>query len=435
MSRFILASLALWPAPAAAHAFGERYDLPLPLALWLGAAALTVALSFAVFAFALRRPAAYRSVAFLCLPAVVLGALRAVSLCVLLGVIAAGLFGAQDPFRNFAPAFVWIAWWIGFTYLCMVFGDLWALINPWSVLRPKGVFKPAPALGAWPAAALLLAFAWVEIVWQDNALPANLAWLALGYSLATWAGMLLFGADAWLARCEVFTVYFGFVSRLAPIEIRADGELRLRAPAAGLLDARGVSSSQAAFVIVMLSIVTFDGLRETPLWAVDDARWTPAATAGLLVTPCLFALVVYGTCALMGRLSDAPAGELARLFVPTLLPIALAYHVAHYLTYLLVAGQLVIPLASDPLGRGWDLFGTARYPLAVGIVGARFAWYTSVIVIVAGHVLAMYAAHRVALARFAELRAARRSQYPLAALMVAYTMLSLWILAQPVVEP
>ena len=91
-------------------------------------------------------------------------------------------------------------------------------------------------------------------------------------------------------------------------------------------------------------------------------------------------------------------------------------------------------LASDPLGLGWDLFGTAHYRVAVGVVGARFAWYTAVIVIVLGHVLAMYVAHRLALERFAERQTARRSQYPLAALMVAYTMLSLWILAQPIVE-
>jgi hypothetical protein len=188
-------------------------------------------------------------------------------------------------------------------------------------------------------------------------------------------------------------------------------------------------------VIVMLAIVSFDGLRETPLWAIGDSRWTAATTAGLLLAPCVFALVIYGVGALMARLArPASAGELARLFVPTLLPIALAYHVAHYLSYLLVAGQVVIPLASDPLGRGWDLFGTARYAIAVGIVGARFAWYTSVVVIVLGHVLAMYLAHRLALARFSGRRVARRSQYPLAALMVAYTMLSLWILAQPIVE-
>jgi hypothetical protein len=281
--------------------------------------------------------------------------------------------------------------------------------------------------------ALLLAFAWIEIVWEGNAVPANIAWLAIGYSLLTWAGMFVFGSEAWLKSGEVFTVYFGFIARLAPIEWKTNNELYLRAPAGGLLDPCPVSTSEAFFVIVMLAVVTFDGLRETPLWAVSDAHWTAAATAGLLAMPCLFALVIVGVCALMGSATGATASELARVFVPTLLPIALAYHLAHYLSYLLVAGQVVIPLASDPLGRGWNLFGSAHYQIAVGIVGARFAWYTSLVVIVAGHVLAMYVAHRLALARFSERRTARRSQYPLAALMVAYTMLSLWILAQPIV--
>jgi len=441
MSKCIRASaaLALAPAEAAAHAFGARYDLPLPLSLWLAAAGLTVALSFVVFAFALRRGggAAYPRLALLRLHPLALAALRAVSVGVFVVLIAAGLFGAQDPFRNLAPAFVWIAWWIGFTYLSAVAGDFWALLNPWKALYPagfRGLRRELPAaLGVWPAAALLLAFAWIEIVWEGNAVPANIAWLALGYSALTWAGMFVFGREAWLRSAEVFTVYFGFLARLAPAEMRS-GQWSLRPPAAGLLDARPVSTSEAFFVIVMLAIVTFDGLRETPLWAVSDSAWTAAATAGLLLTPCVLALVILGACALIARLTAAPMMELARLFVPTLLPIALAYHVAHYLSYLLVAGQVVIPLASDPLGLGWDLFGTAHYRIAAGIVGARFAWYTSVVVIVAGHVLAMYVAHRLALARFAERRTARRSQYPLAALMVAYTMLSLWLLAQPIVE-
>jgi hypothetical protein len=433
MSRFIRVSLATFtglPAEAVAHAFGERYDLPLPLHLWLAAAGLAVALSFLVFIIALRRGERSPRLFLLRIHPRVAGALRVVSLLIFFLVIAAGLFGTQDPFRNFAPAFVWIAWWIGFTYLSALLGDIWSVLNPWAVLPPRGLFKLPSAVGVWPAAALLLAFAWIEIVWQENALPRNIAWLALGYSALTWAGMFAFGREAWLGSGEVFSVYFGFLARLAPIEWKASSELHLRAPAAGLLDPRPLSPSEAFFVIVMLAIVTFDGLRETPLWAVGDAHWTAAATAGLLVMPCVFALVIFGICALMG---NASAGELLRLFVPTLLPIALAYHVAHYLSYLLVAGQVVIPLASDPLGRGWNLFGSAHYQIAVGIVGARFAWYTSIVVIVAGHVLAMYVAHRLALQHFRDRRSARRSQYPLAALMVGYTMLSLWILAQPVV--
>jgi uncharacterized membrane protein len=267
--------------------------------------------------------------------------------------------------------------------------------------------------------------------------------------------MFVFGREAWLRSGDVFAVYFGQLARLAPFEVQVKGgtacEWNLRPPAAGLLDSQPASPSAAAFVIVMLATVTFDGVRETPLWAgllarmsqpgepVSDLLWSASATAGLLLVPCIFALVILGACALMARLTRgdaraASAAELARLFVPTLLPIAFAYHVAHYLSYLLVAGQVVIPLASDPFGRGWDLFGTAHYRVAVGIVGARFAWYTSVLVIVLGHVLAMYLAHRLALERFSDRRTARRSQYPLAALMVAYTMLSLWILAQPIVD-
>jgi hypothetical protein len=438
MSRFILASFALLPGEAAAHAFGTRYDLPLPLSLWLTGAGLAVALSFAVFSLALRPGStAYPQRSLLRLHPFVLNALRAVSVCVFVVLIAAGLFGTQDPFRNLAPAFVWIVWWIGFTYLSALVGDFWTLLNPWKALYPdgrSGLRRELPAaVGVWPAVVLLLAFAWIEIVWEGNAVPANIAWLALGYSALTWAGMFVFGRDAWLRSGEMLTVYFGFLARLAPGELRS-GNWVLRPPAAGLLDPRPLSPSEAFFVIVMLAIVAFDGLRETPLWAVGDALWTAAATAALLALPLLFALVILGTCALMTWLTGASASELVRVFVPTLLPIALAYHVAHYLSYLLVAGQVVIPLASDPFGRGWDLFGSAHYSIAAGLVGARFAWYTSVVVIVAGHVLAMYVAHRLALARFSTPRLARRSQYPLAALMVAYTMLSLWILAQPIVE-
>ena len=448
-------ALALLPGEAAAHAFGTRYDLPLPLRLWLGTAGAIVALSFVVFALVLRRGAGTVSYPRFDLPRwlahpFVITTLRVFSVAIFLVLLASGWFGTQDPFRNIVPAFVWIAWWIGFTYLTVVVGDVWSVVNPWKAVYPArfGLHRDLPrAVGAWPAVLLLVAFAWIEIVWEGNAVPAHIAWLAAGYSLLTWIGMFAFGRDAWLARGEVFSVYFGLLARLAPI----DRELKLRPPVAGLLDPRPVSTSVAAFVIVMLATVTFDGLRETPLWAnllaglskpgepPGDALWTGTATAGVLLTPCVFALAILATCALMAALArgnehPASAGELARLFVPALLPIAFAYHVAHYLSYLLIAGQVVIPLASDPLGRGWDLFGTARFKPVVDIVGARFAWYTSVVVIVLGHVAAMYVAHRLALERFGDARTARRSQYPFAALMVLYTMTSLWILAQPIVE-
>jgi hypothetical protein len=125
--------------------------------------------------------------------------------------------------------------------------------------------------------------------------------------------------------------------------------------------------------------------------------------------------------------------ELARRFILTLVPIAIAYHLAHYLSYLLVAGQFIIPLASDPFGFGWDLLGTALYRIDIGIVDARFVWYTAVMAIVVGHIISVCLAHLMAHQLFKDARLATRSQYPMLGLMVCYTMISLWILAQPIV--
>ena len=126
-------------------------------------------------------------------------------------------------------------------------------------------------------------------------------------------------------------------------------------------------------------------------------------------------------------------GATARAYVLTLVPIAIAYHLAHYLSYLLLAGQAAIPLASDPFGWGWDLFGTAGYAVDIGIIGPKEVWYLSVAAIVAGHVAAVVLAHVTALRLYATARAAVLSQLPMLVLMVGSTMTSLWILSQPIV--
>ena len=128
------------------------------------------------------------------------------------------------------------------------------------------------------------------------------------------------------------------------------------------------------------------------------------------------------------------AGQVARLFVLSLIPIALAYHLAHYISFLLLAGQLIIPLVSDPFGFGWDLFGTADYRLDIAVVNARMVWYTAVAAIVVGHMVAVYLAHIAAMRVYADTRRALRGQIPMLALMVGYTTFSLWILSQPIVK-
>ena len=120
-------------------------------------------------------------------------------------------------------------------------------------------------------------------------------------------------------------------------------------------------------------------------------------------------------------------------FVLTLVPIAVAYHLSHYVSLLLTTGQLIIPLISDPMGLGWDLFGTASYRTNIGFASPAVIWYFSLTAIVVGHAIAVFLAHSVAVRVFGNRDAALASQIPMVGLMVAYTMLSLWIVAQPIV--
>ena len=126
--------------------------------------------------------------------------------------------------------------------------------------------------------------------------------------------------------------------------------------------------------------------------------------------------------------------EVASVFVYSLVPIALAYNIAHFFSLLAIQGQLIIPLASNPFGYGWDLFGTADYLVNIALVNARFTWALSVVAIVLGHIIAVYLSHVIALRAFSDSRSAVRSQYPMMALMVMYTVVSLWIVAQPIVR-
>ena len=300
------------------------------------------------------------------------------------------------------------------------------------------------ALGAWPACILLLAFSWTELVYPNAASPVHIAALAIAYSALTWTGMLLFGRDAWLQNAEVFSLVFGTFARFAPTEAR-NGRLLLRPFGAGLLDPRPVSPSLMAFVLLLLASVLYDGLIGTGEWAAFEgalrARWPGLGdlairSIGLPAFWLLFAGAYLGICAVMSWVaSGRPAPlEVARSFALTLIPIAIGYHVAHYLVFLLVQGQYIIPLLSDPLGRGWNLFGTAGYRVDIAVAGARFAWYTALGAIVAGHVLAVYLAHLRAMAVFAPARVALGTQVALTALMVVYTFVGLSITAEPITE-
>jgi len=466
-------------ASAHAHGFGQRFDLPLPLWLWLTGAGATIVLTFAALAlFARRRDF---GTAFLCsIDLLQFAPLRRIAhpLAVVLRTIccalfaltlAAGFFGNPDAYANLIVTMVWILWWVGMAFFCALVGDLWEVVNPLPTLyraavrvigcrESLGWAYPA-RLGAWPAVALFFAFAWAELVWQDKDVPRALATALLAYAALSWVSMLLFGVEVWRSRADAFAMAFRVLGRFAPLELRSStptepARLRLRPYAAGLLANEPVPNSMAAFVLLMLATVTFDGFHQTPLMerietaaqtsrpvaetlfalsatGLDETQWL--STALLLLFPLAFVLIFRGVGAWMLRLAGSSAHADLNAMVWSLVPIAVAYHLAHYATLLLTTGQFIIPLASDPFGWGWNLFGTRGRAVDLGFVSPAVYWYGAVALIVIGHVLAVIVAHVEAVRRFASHRAALLSQLPMVVLMVAYTSLSLWIMAQPIV--
>ncbi len=488
MSRFIRARTAICllaaaaacatAAPARAHGFGQRYDLALPLSLYLIGAAAAVVFSFLIAGLFLRHPSHRRLYPRLVLagagwwviacPLVVI--LKLIALVVFGVTVLAGFFGSRDPYQNIAPTMVWIIWWVGLAYVCAFVGNLWAVANPWRTVfegaewlyrrfasrRVRSFRLPYPdVLGVWPACILLLTFSSIELVFPNAAVPRDLAWLAVAYSVLTWVGMALYGKDVWISRVEVFSLLFGTFARFAPIDAKVrdhvggqEREWVLRPFGAGLLDSEPVSTSMMAFVLALLATVLFDGALGTGEWAaLEDgvaARLPGLGEAASLVIRTVgivaFWLIFLGLFTAIGAAMSAAVGgkrsplQMAQDFALTLVPIAIGYHLAHYLLYLLIQGQYIVPLASDPFGRGWNLFGTAGYRVDIAVLGARFAWYTALTSVVLGHVAAVYLAHTKAMRILDGRAVALRCEVPLTALMVAFTFLSLSLLAEPIVE-
>ncbi|CAM5462165.1 hypothetical protein MAUB1S_07776 [Mycolicibacterium aubagnense] len=449
----------LLPVQAWGHASDRGHVLLLPTGYYLAGGAFAVAASFLVLSlvspqalgrlwrvrfFLFRFPDAARVVVSL------------LSFAVFVALVAAGFWGSRDPLSNPLPLTIWTLLWTGMTLAQGVFGNLWSWLNPlygpWRLVAwLTGTDQEAKHMprwfGYWPAFLFFLGFAWFELIYPAPDDPSKLAIAAGGYWLLSFLLMLVFGYEGWCRRGEFLSVFFSMLARFSPLDRDAAGRLSLCWPGAKLLDAPPLPLSAAAFLLLALSSVSFDGLMRTFFWlglnGINPLE-LPGRTAmigigsiGLVATFLLLALL-FGVSILAGRWiagSSLPFWQLSGLLVWSIVPIALAYHIAHYLTDVLVNGQYALVALSDPFALGWDLFGTAHLPVTAGIVaGADAAWWLwnmQAALIVGGHILAVLVAHATASRLAPATSQATLLQVPLTGLMVAYTLFGLWLLATP----
>lgn len=426
------------PAAVTAHTLNATYTSRLPLAVYLVGAALTVALSFAfVIVRDVRAAPPVLDAPGSLPPTWLRSLLRAIGLIGWAWIIAQGIAGGSSD-GDVATLFLWVYGWVGLAIICAVIGPAWHFLDPFSTLHDLGAVllralhvqgwataDYPPALGRWPATFGFAAFVWLELVIQAG--PATLFIVLVGYTAFTLAMMAQFGRDEWRAQGETFTVWFGLLGRLAYFaRVDEDGRVRHRTFGSGLLEP-GWTAADVTLAAVGVSSIIFDGLSQTEaFFSLFGAPAVAERTVLLFAFLGIVVLLAFGVERTVG-LGAIGAG---------LLPIALGYLTAHYLTYLLIDGQRILIAISDPFQKGWNLFGTAFHTPTGDWLPPGLVWTVQLAAVVGGHMLGAWGGHVVAAADAPPdigPSAFRRRQIPLAIVMVSLTTLTLWSLGQSII--
>ena len=478
--RWVVPVGLLVPGAACAHSFAPPYTLPVPFSLYAGGAAAALVLSFVVVGVFVGVPSLGAASAA---SAVVAGAVpragrllraaRVLSLMLLALCIACGLLGSANPYANFNMTFFWIVFVLGVPYLVAIVGDFYAAVNPWRVLIGAieslrqnafaGRVSYSVRLGYWPALLLYMAFIWLELFARMQ--PRGLAFALLAYTAINLIGAWLIGTRDWFRYGEFFAVFLRLIGRMSiwarpwgPEQAAHAGRgPRFRAPFVGLLEQRADHLSLVLFVLFMLSSTAFDGLHATlpwvsvfwkgiypsiaPLFSPAPGQQYALSTQlyyvwqwlSMLASPLIYLLVfvAFVAVARWAARSALTLHGLVLRFGLLLVPIAFVYHVTHYYTLLLAQGGQIVRLASDPMGLGWNLFGTSTWVIEPLMIDVEAIWHTQIALILLGHIVSVYLAHIEALQTFATPRRAAASQLPMLVLMVMFTTLGLWILSLP----
>ena len=447
----------VFATPALAHASSQTFVLLLPTDFYIGSGVAAVVLTIVLL---VSRTLGHQLAKF---PSFEISAApreswskwtSLASALILLCLIFVGQTGSRDPLSNLLPLSIWTLWWVMIVVLQSVFGNIWHWINPWSgplellsgSSEGEPVIKLPESAGIAPAIIGFLLFMIFMLAHPAPEDPATLAFYVGGYFIVSMIGGWLFGVDVWMKRCDCFSIMLTYLGRCGIFGVH-DNKLRAGIPGWQLISQKTPSLTAAAFILFMLASSSFDGLNETFWWLVvlDINPLEFPGRSGIIwqtiigvVFANLLLVMIFAACIFAGLSlikTDDKFLPTFCIFAASVLPIAVGYHIAHFLPSFLVNSQYLLAAASDPLTNGSDILGLGTFYVTTGFFNTRetvrVIFLTQVFAVVIGHIVSILVAHRTATDLYGNNRQAVISQIPLAVFMVAYTFFGLWLLAAP----
>ena len=335
--------------------------------------------------------------------------------------VAPGIFGNESSKTSLAPLILWVFLWIGVPVLGLLFGDIYSKFNPLNLFSLKSD-KPE---SVYFACILFIGLTWFELVWKEPGNPLNIAIVLI--TLFVCVNLLRYFLKKSLIEVDPLLLLHYLYSKLKLFNSRPYFRSLLD-NIGNLAKLKGIEY----FVLLMIGTVTYDGLRETTFWynqfgsRTDDMGFSTMmflimnlGTILFYRFACFFAIKVGG--------SDLELNHVSNLFGHTMLPIAFAYHVTHYLTLLLFESQTFFYRFNDPIGIGMNVLNVEE-PTINYFIEPLVIWGIQVAVTLLGHMLSVVLAHDLAVKLFGH-QQSDKTQYIFLFITVALTLQALFVLS------
>ena len=335
--------------------------------------------------------------------------------------VAPGIFGNESSKTSVAPLILWVFLWIGVPVLGLLFGDIYSKFNPLNLFSLKSE-KPE---SVYFACILFIGLTWFELVWRKPGNPLNIAIVLI--TLFVCVNLLRYFLKKSLIEVDPLLLLHYLYSKLKLFNSKPYFRSLLD-NIGNLAKLRGIEY----FVLLMIGTVTYDGLRETTFWynqfgsRTDDMGFSTMmflimnlGTILFYRFACYFAIKVGG--------SDLKLNHVSNLFGHTMLPIAFAYHVTHYLTLLLFESQTFFYRFNDPIGIGMNILNVEE-PTINYFIEPLVIWGIQVAVTLLGHMLSVVLAHDLAVKLFGH-QQSDKTQYIFLFITVALTLQALFVLS------